>query len=77
MNNQEQVENENEKTYKSKQCVRDAMKRYKDKLKTQEPEKYLKLLTYNRAYNKEYYRKFKEDRAKLHELLQKMSTENS
>ena len=54
--NQEMTDTNTERIYKSKQCVRDAMKRYKDKLKTQEPEKYNKLLNYNRAYNKEYYR---------------------
>ena len=75
--NQEMTETNTERIYKSKQCIRDAMKRYKDKLKTQQPEKYNKLLNYNRAYNKEYYRKFKEDRAKLHELLQKMGTEKT
>ena len=60
-----------EKSYKSRQCVRDAMKRYKTRLKQEQPEVYTKILEYHRAKSKEYYKKIKEDRAKLKELLQK------
>ena len=59
-----------EKQHKTKKCVRDAVKKYTEGLKTKDPEKYQKLLEFHRAYNKEYYKKLKEDRQKLKLLLQ-------
>ena len=64
------MENQTEKVYKSKSCVRKAVKKYTEGLKTKDPQKYEELLKFHRAYNKEYYRKLKEDRCKLQLLLQ-------
>ena len=61
---------ENEKIYKTKSSTRKAVKKYTEGLKTKDPEKYQELLQFHRAYNKEYYRKLKEDRQKLMLLLQ-------
>ena len=69
------MEVQTEKVYKSKQTVRDAMKRYRINIKENDPEKYNEKLKFHRAYNKEYYKKMKEDIAKLHELLEKLEVE--
>ena len=62
-----------EKTYKSKKSVREAMKRYKENMKENYPDKYNDLLKFHRAYNKEYYNKIKQERAQLKLLLEKIS----
>lgn len=67
------MENQNTKTYKSKNSVRNAVKKYTEELKTKDPEKYQDLLNYHRAYNKEYYRKLKEDRQKLIQIMKQMN----
>ena len=59
-----------ERKCKTKETVRKAVKKYTEGLKTKDPEKYQELLKFHRAYNKEYYRKLKEDRQKLILLLQ-------
>ena len=56
------MENQSEKTYKTKSSTRKAVKKYTDGLKIKDPEKYQELLQFHRAYKKEYYRKLKEDR---------------
>ena len=61
-----------EKFYKSKQCVRDAMKKYKSNIKQNDPERYNEMLKFHRAYNKQYYNKVKEERAQLKLLLQQL-----
>ncbi len=67
------MENQNTKSYKSKNSVRNAVKKYTEELKTKDPEKYQDLLNYHRAYNKEYYRKLKEDRQKLIQIMKQMN----
>lgn len=67
------MENPTEKIYKSRQSARNAVKKYRETTKEKNPEKYNEMLNYHRAYNKQYYKKMKEDRAKLAELLQKMN----
>ena len=68
------MEVQDEKIYKSKKTVREAMKRYKDRIKENEPEKYDNLLKFHRAYNKEYYNKIKAERAQLKQLLAQLET---
>ena len=70
------MEVQTEKVYKSKQTVREAMKRYRLNIKENDKEKYMEKLKFHRAYNKEYYKKMKEDIAKLHELLEKLEVED-
>ena len=70
------MEVQTEKIYKSKQTVREAMKRYRLNIKENDKEKYMEKLKFHRAYNKEYYKKMKEDIAKLHELLGKLEVED-
>ena len=64
------MEIQTEKTYKTKPSVRTAVKKYTNGLKIKDPEKDQELLKFHRAYNKEYYRKLKEDRQKLMLLMQ-------
>ena len=64
------MENQTDKVYKTKSCVRKAVKKYTEGLKEKNPEKYKELLIFHRAYNKEYYRKLKEDRARLTQMLE-------
>ena len=68
------MEVQDEKIYKSKKTVREAMKRYKAHIKENEPEKYDNLLKFHRAYNKEYYKKIKAERAQLKQLLEQLET---
>jgi hypothetical protein len=68
------MDNQAEKKYKTRKCVREAVSRYQKKLK--ESDNFNDVLEARRAYNKEYYQKLKEDRAKLKELLSKMPIEN-
>ena len=63
----------NERKNKRRDSVRKAVKKYTDGLKTNDPEKYQELIKYHREYNKLYYQKLKEDRRKLHQLLQQKS----
>jgi len=65
------MENQTDKIYKSKKCVREAMIRYKKNMKENNPDKYNEVLKFHRAYNKQYYNKIKEERALLKQLLQK------
>ena len=67
------MENQIEKTYKTSISVRKAVKKYTNGLKIKDPEKYQELLMFHRAYNKEYYRKLKEDRQRLVLLLQQQN----
>ena len=64
------MENKSDKNKKRKESVRKAVKKYTDGLKTKNPEKYEQLRKFHRQYNKMYYQELKEDRRKLHELLQ-------
>ena len=70
------MEIQEEKIYKSKKTVRDAMKRYKSNIKENEPEKYNEILKFHRAYNKEYYKNIKAERAQLKQLLEQMELKN-
>jgi len=67
------MENQVEKNYKTRECVRKAVKKYNNNVKEHNPEKYNDILNYHRAYNKQYYQKMKDDRAKLKDLLQKLN----
>ena len=62
---------EQKKEYKSLKCVREAMKRYNDNIRAQNPEKHKQQL----EYHKTYYRKRKEEMERLKELLQKHNIE--
>ena len=64
------METQDQQKRKTKESVRKAVKKYTEGLKTKDPIKYQELLNFHRAYNKEYYRKLKEDRQKLMLLLQ-------
>ena len=66
------MEIEENKVYKSKKTVREAMVRYKNNMKENKPEQYNELLKFHRAYSKDYYRKIKEERAQLKQLLEKL-----
>ena len=63
-------ETQTEKQHKSKKCVRDAVKRYKENIKVSDSKKYNELVNFHRAYSKEYYKKIKEERAQLKAILQ-------
>jgi hypothetical protein len=65
------MENQTEKKLKTKPAIRNAVKKYTNGLKIKNPEKYNMLVDYHRAYNREYYKKLKEDRQKLKLLEQK------
>ena len=56
--------------YKTKPCVRKAVRKYQNKVKENEPEKYEDNRKYHISYNKMYYQKMKDDRAKLKQLLE-------
>jgi len=70
------METQTEKQYKSKKCVRDAVKRYKENIKVSDPKKYSELVNFHRAYSKEYYKKIKEERAQLKAILQTLNEKN-
>ena len=66
------MEESEEKIYKSKKTVRDAMARYNKNIKENDPQKYNDKLQYHKEYNKAYYAKIKQERAQLKLLLQKL-----
>ena len=66
------MEIQDEKVYKTKKTVREAMKRYMDNMKENKQDQYMKKTEYHKAYNKDYYKKIKEERAQLKQLLQQL-----
>ena len=63
------MENQTERIYKSKKCVREAVKRFKQNMKENDPEKYQEYIELHRAYNREYHQIVKTERAQLKVLL--------
>ena len=61
-----QTDINNKKVYKTKECVRNCMKRYENKLRLKNDEQYLKRL----QYHKDYYRKKKEQLLHYKQLLE-------
>ena len=66
------MEIQDEKVYKTKKTVREAMKRYMDNMKENKQDQYMKKTEYHKAYNKDYYKKIKEERAQLKQLLEQI-----
>ena len=68
------MEIQDEKVYKTKKTVREAMKRYMENMKEDQykQDQYMKKTEYHKAYNKDYYKKIKEERAQLKQLLQQL-----
>ena len=55
------MEIQDEKVYKTKKTVREAMKRYMENMKENKQEQYMKKTEYHKAYNKYYYTKIQEE----------------
>ena len=62
------MESVNEKTHKTKKSTRDAVKRYGEKMKLNDPEKYNKLREWHIEYNRKYYQQLKEAREMMKQL---------
>ena len=69
------METQDCKKYKSRECVRNAVKKYTDKLIEQDSEKYQKWKEYHVNYSRNYYKKLKEAREKL--LMIEQMNENT
>ena len=63
-----ETETKPERVYKSRKCVRDAVKKYTNNLKTIDPDKYNKLKEYHNKYSKKYYRELKDAKDRLKKL---------
>ena len=63
-------------TYKTRKCTRDAVKRYKNKIK-EDPEKYALVKQRIFEYNRNYYKKLKEARALMQQLEQTLNANKS